>query len=151
MVIRCLIGLFGIIGTGGALVSPYVGRLTDRRGPFLPMRWGIVLMVVGWILLFEGRWVIAAVIIGIILIDMGMQSTHVPNLARNYALLPEARTRLNTLYMTSFFIGGTLGSSVGSVAWNIGEWTGVCIAGMVMVLLGSVPVLFSGASRPRTR
>jgi predicted MFS family arabinose efflux permease len=145
-----VIGLFGVIGTGGALISPYVGRLTDRRGPFLPMRWGIVLMVVGWILLFEGRWVIAAVIVGIVLIDMGMQSTHVPNLARNYALLPEARTRLNTLYMTSFFIGGTLGSSVGSIAWNVGEWTGVCAAGMIMVILGSVPVFFRGGNRART-
>ena len=84
------------------------------------------------------------IIIGIILIDMGIQSTHVPNLARNYALLPEARTRLNTIYMTSFFIGGTLGSSVGSIAWNIGQWNGVCIAGLVMVLLGSVPVFFRG-------
>lgn len=139
-----LIGLFGIIGTGGALISPYVGRLTDRRGPFLPMRWGIVMMVVGWVLLFEGRWTIGVIIIGIILIDMGMQSTHVPNLARNYALLPEARTRLNTIYMTSFFIGGTLGSSIGSIAWNVGQWNGVCIAGLIMVLLGSVPVFFRG-------
>lgn len=139
-----LIGLFGIIGTGGALISPYVGRLTDRRGPFLPMRWGIAMMVVGWVLLYEGRWIIGVVIVGIILIDMGMQSTHVPNLARNYALVPGARTRLNTIYMTSFFIGGTLGSSVGSIAWNIGEWNGVCISGLAMVILGSIPVFFRG-------
>lgn len=135
-----VIGLFGIIGTGGALVSPYIGKVTDKSGPFKPMRWGIVLMIIGWMVLFEGRWSIWMIILGIILIDVGMQSAHIPNLARNYALLPEARTRLNTLYMTSFFIGGTLGSSIGSVAWNLGEWTGVCIAGFALAALGAIPV-----------
>jgi predicted MFS family arabinose efflux permease len=137
-----VIGLFGIIGTGGALVSPFIGRLTDRRGPFIPMRAGIVMMIAGWLFLFAGRWTIALVVIGVVLIDMGMQATHVPNLARNYALLPEARTRLNTLYMTSFFIGGTLGSSLGSIAWNMAEWKGVCVSGFLLVALGSIPIFF---------
>jgi predicted MFS family arabinose efflux permease len=137
-----VIGLFGIIGAGGALISPYVGKITDTVGPFRPMRWGTVMMVVGWLLLFEGSLGIWLVVIGIILIDMGMQSTHIPNLARNYALLPEARTRLNTIYMTAFFIGGTIGSTIGSIAWNMDHWTGVCIAGIAMVILGAVPVYF---------
>lgn len=136
-----LIGLFGIIGAGGALISPYVGKVTDRSGPFKPMRWGLVLMLVGWLILFKGTWSIFMVIAGIILIDMGMQSTHIPNLSRNYSLLPEARTRLNTLYMTAFFIGGTLGSTMGSIAWNIGGWTGVCLSGLIMAALGALPVL----------
>jgi predicted MFS family arabinose efflux permease len=135
-----VIGLFGLIGAGGALISPLVGRVTDRSGPFRPMRWGVLMMVCGWIVLFDGSRSVWLVIAGIILIDMGLQSTHVPNLARNYALLPEARTRLNTIYMTAFFIGGTIGSTIGSVAWNTGRWTGVCIAGIIMVILGAVPV-----------
>lgn len=144
-----LIGLFGIIGAGGALISPYVGRLTDQKGPFLPMRWGILLMLAGFGILLAGKQGIALVIIGIVLIDMGMQSTHIPNLSRNYALLPEARTRLNTLYMTSFFLGGTLGSSLGSLAWNYGQWTGVCISGLVMAILGGIPV-YSKISRKKS-
>lgn len=137
-----VIGLFGIIGTGGALIAPFVGKVTDRSGPFRPMRWGIGMMIAGWVILFIGRWSVGLVIAGIILIDMGMQSTHIPNLARNYALLPEARTRLNTIYMTSFFMGGTIGSTVGTVAWNMGQWKGVCVAGIVLVILGAVPVWF---------
>lgn len=136
-----VIGLFGVIGAGGALLSPFIGRLTDRRGPLLPMRWGIVLMIAGYLLLFRGDRGIALVIAGIVLIDLGMQSTHIPNLSRNYALLPEARTRLNTLYMTAFFTGGTLGSSIGSFAWNIGAWNGVCAAGLAMVFAGALPLL----------
>ncbi len=137
-----IIGLFGIIGAGGALISPFIGRITDKHGPFKPMRVGIFLMISGYIILFGGKTGIALVIAGIILIDMGLQSTHIPNLARNYSLLPEARTRLNTIYMTFFFIGGTIGSSAGSIAWNEGGWAAVCISGIVLVVLGAVPVFF---------
>ncbi|HUZ60547.1 MAG TPA: MFS transporter [Hanamia sp.] len=137
-----IIGLFGIIGAGGALISPIIGRITDKFGPFKPMRWGIVMMLTGYLILFEGKSGIGLVVIGIILIDMGLQCTHIPNLSRNYALLPDARTRLNTIYMTFFFIGGTLGSSIGSIAWNIKGWTGVCVIGIIMVFLGSFPIYF---------
>ena len=135
-----LIGLFGIIGAGGALISPYVGKITDRLGPLKPMRWGILLMLAGYTLLLEGKLGISLVVAGIILIDVGLQATHIPNLSRNYALLPEARTRLNTIYMTFFFIGGTLGSSIGSIAWNMGGCTWVCISGILLVILGSLPL-----------
>ena len=137
-----LIGLFGIIGAGGALISPVVGRITDKFGPFKPMRFGIIMMLAGYAILFEGKSGIGLVIAGIILIDMGLQCTHIPNLSRNYALLPEAHTRLNTIYMTFFFIGGTLGSSVGSIAWNTKGWPGVCTIGIIMVFLGSLPIYF---------
>ena len=143
-----MIGLFGIIGAGGALISPVVGRITDSQGPFKPMRFGILMMMAGYLILFEGKNGIALVIAGIILIDMGLQCTHIPNLSRNYSLLPDARTRLNTIYMTFFFIGGTLGSSIGSIAWNIGGWTSACIVGIIMVALGSIPVYFRVSNKP---
>jgi predicted MFS family arabinose efflux permease len=106
------------------------------------------MMMAGYLILFEGKNGIALVIAGIILIDMGLQCTHIPNLSRNYSLLPDARTRLNTIYMTFFFIGGTLGSSIGSIAWNIGGWTSVCIVGIIMVALGSIPVYFRVSNKP---
>jgi predicted MFS family arabinose efflux permease len=135
------IGLFGVIGAGGALVSPLVGRMIDKKSHLIPMRLGIALMLVGYIILFKADWNVVIVIAGVILLDVGLQSAHVPNLARNYALLPEARTRLNTIYMTSYFIGGTLGSTLGSLAWNAGGWTGVCIAGLLLISIGATAVL----------
>lgn len=143
-----IIGLFGIIGTAGAIISPYVGKITDQKGPGLPMLAGSLLLIFGFLILFFGKWSISIVVLGIILIDVGMQATHVPNLARNYALLPKARTRLNTLYMTAFFIGGTLGSVLGSIAWESWQWTGVCCAGFFLAILGSVPIFRNKIRRP---
>jgi len=141
-----VIGLFGIIGAGGAMISPYIGKIIDRSGPFRPMRIGVLVMTLGYLILYAGKLHIGIVVAGIILLDMGLQSAHVPNMSRNYALLPEARTRLNTLYMTSFFIGGSIGSALGSVAWDYQGWSGVCSVGLVMIVVGAV-VVFGRAGR----
>lgn len=136
-----VIGLFGVIGAGGALTSPLVGRVADRRSPLVPIRIGIGLMILGYLLLFRADWNVLVVVAGVILLDVGVQCAHIPNMARNYRLLPEARTRLNTIYMTSYFIGGTLGSTLGSLAWNAGGWTGVCLAGLGLISVAAVAVI----------
>lgn len=140
-----VIGLFGIVGLAGALISPYVGTLNDRSGPSLPMKAGIIIMLIGYAIMFFSIYSIIIVIAGIVLIDVGLQSAHVPNLTRVSSLIPEARTRLNTIYMTSFFIGGTLGSLLGSYAWNVYGWEGVCTIGILFVIAGGVPIFIHRA------
>ena len=104
------------------------------------MRWGALLMIAGYLILFASKINILVLVVGIILIDGGLQAAHIPNLTRVSELSAEARTRLNTIYMTSFFIGGTIGSIVGSYAWNMFSWTGVCTVGLIFVLLASLPI-----------
>ncbi|MHB1922039.1 MAG: MFS transporter [Chitinophagaceae bacterium] len=137
-----IIGLFGLIGAGGALAAPILGKFTDSKDPIIPIRWGISLMIAGFIVLWWWGHYVLFVIAGVILLDIGMQSAHIPNQARNYALLPEARTRLNTIYMTCFFLGGTLGSCIGSAAWNWKGWAGVCFSGLCMAAI-SIGVVFN--------
>lgn len=137
-----LIGLFGVVGLAGAMVSPLVGTISDRKGPASPMKMGIWIMLLGYGIMFMSIHSIIIVIIGIILIDVGLQSAHIPNLSRVSSLIPEARTRLNTIYMTSFFIGGTLGSIIGSYAWHSFGWEGVCATGLLFVVAAGVPIFF---------
>lgn len=135
-----VIGLFGVVGLAGALISPYVGSVNDRLGPSRPMRLGILTMLAGYAILFFSVHTMWIVIVGVILIDVGLQSAHIPNLTRVSSLISEARTRLNTIYMTSFFVGGTLGSVAGSYAWNLYGWTGVCWVGIIFVAAAGLPV-----------
>jgi MFS family permease len=58
--------------------------------------------------------------------DLGVQSGHVSNQTRIYALAPEAKSRLNTFYMVCYFIGGALGSVLGAWSWRAAAWRGVC-------------------------
>ncbi len=135
-----IIGLFGVVGLAGALVSPLIGAINDKKGAKLPMQVGIIIMILGYGILFYGKLSIVIIIAGIILIDVGMQSAHIPNLTRVTSILPSARTRLNTIYMTSFFLGGTIGSIVGSYAWDQAGWKGVCTTGIIFVLAAAVVI-----------
>src|SRR6202012_2045416 len=72
---------------------------------------------------------------GVILLDLGVQAGHVANQTRIYALVPEARSRLNTVYMVSYFLGGALGSALGAYGWWHWGWKGVCAAGSAQLLV----------------
>jgi len=82
-------------------------------------------------------------IVGVVGLDLGVQAAHIANQARIHALLPEARNRLHTLYMFTYFAGGSLGTALGSWAWEAVGWWGVCAVGAAMPALGLVVYLFS--------
>jgi predicted MFS family arabinose efflux permease len=131
-------GLFGLVGVLGAAAAPVAGRLTDRFSAA-----GMVGIFIGLALLsYLSFWLAGShlwgLILGVILIDLGVQGSQISNQARIYALVPEARSRLNTVFMVSTFIGGSIGSMLGSYAWSIGQWNGVCIAGGCMVGAGAI-------------
>ncbi len=73
--------------------------------------------------------------LGVILLDLGVQTGHVANQTRIYALVPEARSRLNTVYMVTYFLGGSLGSALGAFGWSHWRWNGVCAAGALQLML----------------
>src|SRR5206468_11669622 len=68
----------------------------------------------------------AGLILGIIIIDAGVQTGHVANQSRIYNLAADARSRLNTFYMVAFFAGGALGSYCGTLGWKLWGWAGFC-------------------------
>lgn len=125
-------GLFGLIGIAGALAAPLVGRLSDRRSPRATVGTGLLLSVAAWAGFLLAGHTLAGLVLGVLLLDVGAQATGVSNQARIYALPAELHGRLNTVYMVSFFLGGSVGSSLGSWAWEVRGWTGVCATGIGM-------------------
>jgi predicted MFS family arabinose efflux permease len=119
-------GVFGLLGAGSAAAAPIVGRLSDRHGPERAILVAIVTALAGYALLFLFGRSFAGLVLAIVLIDVGVQAGHVANQSRIYALIPTARSRLNTFYMVSFFIGGSAGSYLGPLGWNLGGWMGFC-------------------------
>ena len=57
--------------------------------------------------------------LGVILLDLGTQAAHISNQTRILSLDATALSRFNTIYMVSYFIGGTLGSAIGATAWTL--------------------------------
>lgn len=133
-----MVGLFGLIGACGALAAPLAGKSTDKRGPQFTLRIGILGVLISFLILGFGGEYLAILIFGVITLDICMQVTHISNQSRIFALMPEARSRINTVYMTSAFIGGSLGSVAGSVAWSHWQWMGVAGMGFLFTVLALV-------------
>jgi predicted MFS family arabinose efflux permease len=123
------VGLFGLIGVGGALAAPLIGGFADRRSARWTIGIGLWLMLLSFgVFALLGR-TLFGMVLGVVLLDLGVQCSHVSNQALIYGLRPEARNRLNTVYMVTFFCGGAIGSLAGSQAWGRWGWTAVCGAG----------------------
>jgi predicted MFS family arabinose efflux permease len=127
-------GLFGIIGAVGVLFAPIAGRIADRRGPHAVIGLGSVIMLTSWVV-FAVWGMIAGLIVGVLLLDFSEQGALVSNQHIIYALRPEARNRLNTIFMGGTFLGGAVGSAGTSLARQFGGWTAVCTFGAALVAI----------------
>ncbi|MCQ6513350.1 MFS transporter, partial [Vibrio parahaemolyticus] len=77
-------------------------------------------------------------IIGILVLDLAVQAVHVTSQSTLYRIMPEARNRLTAGYMTSYFIGGALGSLLSGYADERAGWEGVAIAGVSLTALSLI-------------
>lgn len=127
-------GFFGLVGACGALAAPLAGKAADTRGPDFTITAGILLALVSFVVLGFGGFHLVGLVLGVILLDVGVQAAHISNQTKIFSLVPEARSRLNTVYMTGYFTGGSVGSVAGGLAWVHGGWPGVCLLGAAFVI-----------------
>jgi predicted MFS family arabinose efflux permease len=125
-------GLFGLVGVVGALAASFVGRMADRRDARQTTGVAIAIILLSFLIFWLIGQYLWGLIIGVILLDLGSQAAHVSNQTRVYSLNPEARNRLNTIYMVPYFIGGALGSALGTLGWELAGWNGVSAVGCIM-------------------
>lgn len=129
------IGLFGIAGAAGALAAPLVGKISDSGNPRKNLMIGFILQLISIALFYFTGNLLFLFIIGIVLIDIGQQAIHVTNQTRIYMLIPEARNRLNTIFMSVSFVGASCGSALGLWLWDLGGWNMFCYGMTGIVIL----------------
>ncbi|MEQ4733670.1 MFS transporter [Providencia rettgeri] len=132
------IGLFGLVGAAGAIMASQAGHLVDKGKGKLITTIGLVLLLLSWIPIGLAKYSLVAFIIGILVLDLAVQAVHVTSQSTLYRILPEARNRLTAGYMTSYFIGGALGSLLSGYAYEHAGWEGVAIAGAILTTLSLI-------------
>ncbi|KJH67069.1 MFS transporter [Chromobacterium violaceum] len=140
-------GLFGIIGLVGVLLAPQAGKLADARGPHGIVKLGIALVVASF-LVFGVAPNLMGLVVGVILLDAGVQVAMVSHQTIIFALNPAARSRINTVYMTGLFVAGALGSAIGGFCWQMLNWNGVAAAGFALGVLSTFFHLGMGSPQP---
>jgi predicted MFS family arabinose efflux permease len=135
-------GLFGLAGAAGALAARYAGGIVDRRGSEVVVRAGAVCVLVSFLALAlapDALWVLIA---GTLLFDFGIQACVVSHQGIIYALDPSARSRINALFIVGMFAGMAAGSSLGSYAFAVAGWRGVCLYAVAATTLALLVRLF---------
>lgn len=162
-------GSFGLVATAGAVGATVWGRMADRKGPRYVLSIGVALMAAAYLSMYlVERYAVRAQAAGhlhvipyllslgfaVIWMDVGMQGMQIGNQARNFALRPEARARLNTIYMTAYFIGGSIASAFSPVLWQHFGAAGITTLEFVVIALAVLrhvtgkPIVASSETAP---
>ena len=139
-------GAFGLVGIVGASVAPLVGRLADKRPPRSTVGLGLAVVTLAYVLFAAVGSTVIGLVVGVIVLDAGMQVVNISNQTRIYQLAAAEHNRVNTVYMVTYFTGGSIGSALGVWAWGQWRWTGVCAVGLCAMLLSAM-VYMRGARR----
>jgi predicted MFS family arabinose efflux permease len=131
-------GAFGLVGAFGAIAAGLMGRLSDKMDAYKLSTITLALVLVSFVIFWFSAYSIAGLVIGVIIMDMGVQATHISNQAIIFSLNPAARNRINTVYMVAYFIGGATGTFLATRVWGVYGWPGVCAIGIVLSAIAIV-------------
>ena len=142
------IGLFGLVGAGGALCATFAGRWADRRSTKASTLAFTLSIGISFLPLWYGRHDLAMLIVGILVLDIGVQGLQVTNQSMIYQLGHSVRSRVTSAYMVCYFIGGALGSAIGAFLYDSHRWAGVCVLGGIVGILATALAVIDGVRRP---
>lgn len=137
-------GLFGLSAIVGVVAASSIGRLTQQYGIKLSYI-GISAVLGTYVCLFFGAglgwwWLI---LLGATALDIGNRANQLANQARILGLAPDAVSRLNTVFMVTYFMGGALGSALGASAAGYFGWQGLAAVGVLFALAGLLAAVLS--------
>lgn len=129
------VGLFGLLGVVSAFGANIIGRLSEREIAKYIGLTCIVLTLISYLIFGLFSMNIWGMMIGIILLSLGVQGTQVFYQIKLFSLSDEERSRINTVFVMSNFIGAAAGSALSALAWNYFGWNGVFVLGLIAVLI----------------
>jgi predicted MFS family arabinose efflux permease len=139
-------GGFGIIGAAGAFAASLGGRASDKIGTRGVIGASIGIVTLAYLILSGADSSLALLVIGVIVLDIGVQAGLVSNQTRAFAVDPKAQGRINSLYMTATFFGGAVGATISGWLMSRYGWQGIVAFG---IALGVIAAAFHWIGAPR--
>jgi predicted MFS family arabinose efflux permease len=131
----------GLAGAGGALAASGAGRLSDRGFAQSTTGAALVLLVASWGFIALLHSSLAALVVGVVLLDLAIQAVHVTNQNMIFAARPDAKGRLVGAYMLFYSTGSAVGAAGSTVVYAYAGWSGVCVLGGAFIVLRSTPIV----------
>ena len=130
-----MVGMLALCGVVGAVAASGVGKYVPKVGILRMSVIGASCQLSAWIAAYIFGDSYGGIIAAIILADIGAQCQQISNQSGSLQQLPEATNRVNTIFMTTLFIGGSLGTLLSGIGWSHNGWTGVCFVGASFAIL----------------
>lgn len=127
-----VVGMFGLCGIAGALVASGIGGLVHRVGTRRMNLYGATTVLLAWLSMWLMQDSYFGMILGVVLIDGGVQACNVTNQTYMFSRVQSAVSRVNTIFMGCMFIGGSIGTFLAGAALDLVGWNGVCLLGIMM-------------------
>lgn len=133
-----MVGILGLCGMAGALAASGLGKYVPKYGIAKFSFFGASLQIIGWLIacIFGNGYL--GLIVALITVDIGTEFQQLSNQTGCIAEIPEASNRANTIFMTLYFIGGSLGTFLSGLCWSMLGWDGVCIVGASFAMVSLV-------------
>jgi predicted MFS family arabinose efflux permease len=136
------VGIFALVGAAGAAAAPLAGRLGDRGLGHSSRLGAVIIGALAMVLATAGSSSVIALAVAAVMLDLAVQGHQVLGQRDIYALSDDSRARINTVFMTTVFTGGAIGSAVSGLLYQRFGWTSICLFGGVLFLLSAGVWLF---------
>lgn len=120
------VGYLAGVAAVSVFTTPRLGQWADRVGPRKSRIAAAMVQFVGIALFFPLGFSIWGVLVPLFLVNLVGPTVDVTGRMTLFALEPEIRTRLTTSYIVTMFIGGAIGSALGTAVYDFGGWAGIC-------------------------
>ncbi|MDT7725491.1 MAG: hypothetical protein QOI21_2067 [Actinomycetota bacterium] len=137
------IGIFALVGAAGAAAAPFAGRLGDRGHGRIGSGVSLTLAIIAMLIAMIGVSSLLVLAFAGILLDLAVQSHQVLSQQEIYSLRADARARINTVFMTTIFVGGAIASAASGLLYDAAGWSGVTLLGAALPAVGLVIWAFS--------
>lgn len=120
------VGYLAGVAAISVFTTPRLGRWADRIGPRKARLVAAAVQLAGIALFYPLGFNIWAVLLPLLLVNMVGPSIDVTGRMTLFTLAPEIRTRLTTSYIVTMFVGGAIGSALGTAVYDVYGWAGTC-------------------------
>ena len=128
-------GMFSIVALAGVAGANLAGKWVNQLGAAKSVSYSILIIISGFALSVFTQNMLWGLVASIVLIDFGVFSAQVANQVRVFSIDAQAQSRVNSIYMLGYYIGGAIGSSTGVTLYSLFGWSGVsAIAGAVLTI-----------------
>ncbi len=143
-----IVGLLFLLYLVGTFTSIVAGRLADRRGRALVLGAALPVTVVGLVVTVPSELVL--VVVGTGVFTGGFFAAHTVASGWVSAVARRDRAEASSLYLFSYYLGGSVAGGLGGVVYSVGGWPGTVafVGALLLAALFLVALLVREINQP---